>query len=409
VRTSILSAVVGSWCLASTGHADVQAIDEARLVSAIQASDARIARLDAEVAAARARGVAAGVRPNPSVSIDREVPYVDGHGLATDYLRLTVPIDVSGRRGLAIDAADSDVRAQESEAASETFLVVIDGLRAFDDAAYARLRLDMLSGERASLVRAADIVRQRGKAGDVAGYDVQRIELELAGYDDQIASAQIELSRARKRLAALVGQPDGEVDAASTLELPVAPPPIDALLAGVVERRADHRAAKLRIDAAQQRLRAADRSWVPLPSFNVGAISADLGDRTGTGYVAGLSLTIPVFDHGQAERAQAAADRRLGEADARWIATQARAQVQSAYATLTARTAQARAFATAQSERLDAMLHAAETAFREGNASIVELLDAHRAARDVRLRGLELRRDVIFARLDLELALGRRL
>jgi outer membrane protein TolC len=52
------------------------------------------------------------------------------------------------------------------------------------------------------------------------------------------------------------------------------------------------------------------------------------------------------------------------------------------------------------------MLRAAETAFREGTASVVEILDAHRAARDVRLRGLELRRDVMFARLDLEIALG---
>lgn len=413
MRNLLLSAVVGSWLLAPAARADVEVdvevIDEAQLVAAIQANDARIARLAAEVTATRARAVAAGVRPNPSLSIDREVPYVDGRGLPTDYLRVTVPIDLSGRRGLAIDAAETDVRAQASEAAGESFAIVIDGLRGFHDAAYARLRSDILASERTSLVRAADIVRQRGKAGDVAGYDVQRIELELAAYDDQIASAQIDLQRARRHLASLVGRSASELDAASTLELPTALPSLDTLLANIVEQRPDHRAATLRIDASQRRLRAASRGWVPLPSFTAGVVTADLGDGTGTGYVAGLSLTIPVFDHGQAERAQAIADRKLAEAEARWIEIQVPAQVRVAHGVVTARVEQATKLAASQTERLDVMLRAAETAFREGNASVVELLDAHRAARDVRLRALELRRDVAFARLDLELALGHRL
>ena len=41
-------------------------------------------------------------------------------------------------------------------------------------------------------------------------------------------------------------------------------------------------------------------------------------------------------------------------------------------------------------------------------ARIVELLDAYRTARAVRLRDLELRRDARLAELDLWLALGRR-
>jgi outer membrane protein, heavy metal efflux system len=406
VRIPLLSAVVGSWLLAHAARADVEEIDEAQLVAAVQAKDPRIARFAAVVGAARARALAAGVRANPTLSIDREVPYADGRSLSTDYLRLTVALDLSGRRALAIDAAETDVRAQETEAAGESFAIVIEGLRAFHDAACAKLRMDVLVTGRTSLVRTADIVRQRGKAGDVAGYDVQRIELELAAYDDQAASAAIDLQRARRRLAALVGRTGSELDAASTLDLPAAPPPLDAVVAGAVEHRADHRAARLRIEASQRRLRAAGRGWVPLPSFTAGAVRADLGDRTATGYVAGLSLTIPVFDRGQAERALASAERRLAEADARWIEIQVPAQVRTAYAALTARIEQARKLAATQSERLDTMLRAAETAFREGTASVVEILDAHRAARDVRLRGLELRRDVMFARLDLEIALG---
>jgi outer membrane protein TolC len=55
------------------------------------------------------------------------------------------------------------------------------------------------------------------------------------------------------------------------------------------------------------------------------------------------------------------------------------------------------------------ILRAAETAFREGNASVVELLDAHRAARSVRIRALDLRHQVARDKRELELAVGQRL
>lgn len=409
MRIPILSMVVVPWLVASWAHADVETIDEAKLVAAIEAGDPRIARGVAEIAAVRARAVAAHARPNPSVSIDREEPYADGRGLPTNYLRLTLPIDVSGRRGLGIAAADSDVRAQQSATARDRFAVVIDGLHAFEEAAYARRHADALAAERASLVRAAEIVRTRGKTGDASGYEVQRVELELAAYDDLIGSAQIELLRHRQRLASLVGRPGIELDAASGLGIPSRVPAADALLAGALDARTDHQAARFRLEASQHRLHAAARGWMPVPTLTAGAMTTDVGDRTATGYVAALSLTIPLFDHGQAERAQAIAARQLAEADARWIEIQLPQQVRTAHGVLAARIEQADRLATSQLDRLDTMVAAAEAAFREGNANIAEVLDAHRAARDARLRALELRHQAALALLDLELALGHRL
>jgi outer membrane protein, heavy metal efflux system len=409
LRIHILSPVV-AWLLVTTpARAQVAAIDEARLVAELEARDPRAARLATEVAAARANVIAAGVRPNPSLAVEREEPFVDGRGVATNYLRLVVPLDVSGRRGLRVSAADADARGKTEEIQLARFELIVEGLRVFDDTAYARLYLEILTAERASLARAVESARQRAKAGDGSGYEVQRFELELAGFDDRIASAQLELRRSRVRLAALAGRPDTELDADSALVLPRPLPPMESLLAKAVVERGDYRAAKLRGDAATRRIQAAGRAWVPLPSFTAGAMTADLGERTGTGYVVGLALTVPIFDRGQGERAQANAERQAAAADARWLETQIPASVRLAYETLTARVAQAGAFGATQLERLDALLRAAETAFREGNASVVELLDAHRAARDVRLRALELRLEVARAKHDLELALGHRL
>ena len=385
----------------------VPAIDEAQLVAELEATDPRRAIVASKVEASRAAVAAARVRPNPSISIEREEPFVDGTGLATNYLRLSVPFDISGRRGRQIAAAEANVRAASSDAAQTQFELVIAGLRVFDDAARARIHLELLTSARTSLVRAVEIARQRGRAGDASGYEVQRFELELAAHDDDLASAQIELRRARTQLAALAGR-SGELDARTTLELPASIPAAEALVAKAMDR-ADLRAAKLRGESASGRVGAAGRGWVPLPTLTAGAMTVDLGDQTGTGYIIGLGLSIPVFDRGQGDRARAVADRQLADAEARWLERQIPTAVQVAHATLTARIEQARRLAIGQLDRLDVILIAAEAAFREGNASVVELLDAHRAARAVRIRALDLRHQVARDKHDLELALGQRL
>ncbi len=410
VRTWILSIVVATTTLASrAGLAQpaLPAIEEAQLVAELEAKDPRLAIVAAKVETSRADVAAARVRPNPSISIEREEPFVDGTGLATNYLRLSVPFDISGRRGRQVAAAEANVRAASSDAAQSKLEVVISGLRAFDDAARARIHVEILTSARTSLVRAVEIARQRGKAGDASGYEVQRFELELAAHDDDLASAQIELRRARTQLAALVGR-SGELDAMTTLELPGSVPAAEALVAKAMNR-GDLRAAKLRSESASGRVGAAGRGWVPTPTLTAGAMTVDLGDQTGTGYVVGLGLSIPVFDRGQGDRARAVADRRVADAESRWLERQIPTAVQIARATLTARIEQARRLATGQLDRLDLILVAAEAAFREGNASVVELLDAHRAARAVRIRALDLRHQVARDKHDLELALGQRL
>lgn len=403
LRSLVLSTVVAS----SPAAAQMPAVDENTFVAELEANDPRVEMASARIEVARSEIANARVRPNPSVSVEREVPYVDGTGFATNYLRLSLPLDISGRRGLQIDAAESGVSAATSEAKHARIEVVVHALRAFDDCAHARLRLELLMEARVALVRAVEIAQQRGKTGAASGYEVQRFQVELAAHDDELQSAQIDLRRARVQIATLLGR-SGELDATSTLQLPSTLPTLDALLAKARER-GDLRAAQQREQAARGREQAAGRGWVPLPTLMAGAMTADMGAQTGTGYVAGLSLSIPIFDRGQGDRARATAERHLADTEAAWLKRQIPSGVHAAYGTLTARIAQTRQIENEQIARLDTILGAAETAFREGNASVVELLDAHRTARTVRLRELELRHQVARDKRELELAVGQRL
>jgi outer membrane protein TolC len=412
VYRSLLSLIVGLTVagggVAAADDTSVSMLDEKQFIAALETSDPRLARLAAEVRAAEAEVGVEGVRTNPSVSFDREELFPESGSSATSYARVTWPLDVSGRRGRRMAAARSAAAAVAADGEGARFEILIDGLRVFHQAAYARLRVELSRAEREALVRAVDVVRRRTGAGAASGYDLQRIELELAAYDDQIASAETELLEARSELAALIGRADGLVDAQSSLELPAPPAPVDGGPSSILAGRSDLRAAQLRARSADQRAAAAGRGWVPDLGLATGFVAEDVGTETAIGYTLGLSITLPIFDRGGAQAARARAARRVAEAEARVIETRAPAIVRARQATLARRIEQARKLAEGQLARLDLLLKTAETGYREGESSVVELLDAYQTARETRLRDLELRRDARLAELDLWRALGRR-
>ncbi len=408
MRRHLLPIIVGCVYLPSVAHADdtIEVVDEATTVKAIEASDPRIDRIVAEVDAAAANVKAARIRPGPRIAADREEVFPSGGAIATNYLRVVLPLDLSGRRGRMVAAATTAVGAARAQSQLDRFALVVEGLRVFRATEYLRLRVVLMTGERAALVRAVVIVAKRAKAGESSGYDQQRLQLELTAYDDAVASATIELRASQRRLATAMGRPGMRVDAAGELA-PGAIASLDVLLPDALARRGDYRAAKLRVDAATQERSAASRTW-PTFELTAGAMSADIGTERAFGYVAGLSLNLPIFDRGGAGRARADAARRVASADAKLLERQVPDAIRIAHETWTARIEQAKAYQTTQLTRIDQLLRSAETGYREGGGSIVELLDAYRSVRESRLRELELRRDASLAELDLWLALGRR-
>ena len=399
---TIVAIAVGTRLAAAD---DAPALDEAAFVAALEAHDPRLAQLAAAVAVAEAEVSAASVRDNPTLAIDREEVFPDG-GTATHYLRVTVPIDLVGRRTRRVAAARTEARALAADTDTARSALVVDGLRTFYQTAHARAHLALLRADRDTLARAAEVVRTRSSAGAASGYDLQRIELELAAYDDRIATADDAHQRSRAELGGLVGI--AAVDAATTLELPAAPAPIEALAVDATTTRGDHRAAGLRADTAAQRAALARRGWIPAFGISAGAMSAEGGDDTAYGYTIGLTLSLPLFDRGQGDRARAEAERRHAEAERRVLDATVPVRIRVARDALARRIEQSRRLATAQLARLDDLVRAAETGYREGATGIVELLDAYRTARETRLRDLELRRDAQLDRLELWLALGRR-
>lgn len=399
--SSLLAALLGAAVPARADQATP--LGEREFIDRFQRAEPGFDALAARVEASRAEVTDARVLPNPSIAADREEVFVSGEGEPENILRLSIPLNLSGRRGRRVRAAEAGVAAARAERALGIELLVLDALDIYYDAAYARERAGVLHDGRDELAKLVDVVRARRSAGDVSGYDLDRLELELGAYDDAIADAETELAIARRRLGVLVGEPDRPFDASAQLEL-AGPPPRAAPPA----QRGDVRAARLRVTQVEAELAAARRAWVPSLLLSGGLKTTEAAGDRSTGYVAGLALELPIFDNGQADRARSAARRRERRAEARAALRAATLAVATAREEVARRQAQTTTYQETQVKRLPDLLRRALTSYREGDRPIVELLDAYRTARDIRLRHLELRRLVRKADIGLRRALGHR-
>ncbi|MDP1830087.1 MAG: TolC family protein [Archangium sp.] len=371
----------------------------------VEKSHPSLPLLEAAVAQAEASVTVAGVWANPALSYDREEIFVAGRGQPENFMRLELPLEISGRRGLEVEGARLGLDAARKSASHDRAGLLLDALGVYWRAAAARQAVQLFQQERASVARLISAVRARTAAGDTSGYELDRLELEVGVLDDALADAEAEHERWRRTLGLLVGAPGTSFEAADPPGLPAAAASLEGLQARVLASRPDLQAARLRVSQAEREVAAAERGWVPDVVLSGGARNAVVSDSVAWGYVGGISLSVPVLDHGQGKLARARAQLSQAEASRSRLEQEVTAGLLLAHGTLEKLLAQAQRFEQ-QQPRLTRLVRRAELSFQEGERPVFELLDAWRTARTLRLRQVELTRQARLAELELARATG---
>lgn len=405
-RASLLPAVVVLALASGARAAEPAPLSAQDFLARVEKSHPSLPLLEAAVEQAEASVTVAGVWANPALSYDREEIFVAGRGQPENFLRLELPLEISGRRGLAVEGARLGLDAARKSASHDRAGLLLDALGVYWRAAAARQAVELFQQERASVARLIGAVRVRAAAGDTSGYELDRLELEVGVLDDALADAEAELARWRRTLGLLVGAPGMPFEAVDPLGLPTAPSPLEGLQARVLAARPDLQAARLRCSQAERAVAAAERGWVPEVVLSGGVRNAVVSDSVGWGYVGGLSLSVPVLDHGQGTLARARAQLSQAEATRSRLEQEVRGQLLVAHGALVQVLAQAQRFEQ-QQPRLTRLVRRAELSFQEGERPVFELLDAWRTARTLRLRQVELTRQARLAELELARAAGR--
>jgi len=345
-------------------------------------------RYDVDLASAQV--VTAGLRANPVLSLGADYQDLLGSHFQNDpssgagppefNVRLDYPLDVAGKRRKRVAVARADRSISE--------LLLLNALR---ELAF-RVRsacLDVL--ERASIVEldrqqlatfesVAAINEIRVRDGDLAKSELMRTRLAVRQATGAIRLSELDLARARTDLGLLLASPAGAppVDVEGPIPSARITPALDAVRAEAASERPDLRALE------QSRGRA-DSDVSLQRALAVTDVGLGLQYHRQTAYADGdalgffLSGALPVFDRNQGEIQRARDARR--QVDAQLVAFRAALDAEAARAVATYQAASDRlgVFERGALDEAKEVRDAAEYAYRRGDASFLELLDAQRA------------------------------
>ena len=279
-----------------------------------------------------------------------------------------------------IDAASAQAQGVRIALLAEIAASVIDWRTL--DARAAAIREDVAAAQ-----TLAALAKVREDAGIATGFD--RIRAEATASSSQMRLAALDSERARLigRLVTLTGQDAASVRAAlaapaSSLAPATAPA---ALPSDLLANRPDVAAAAASLAASDADLAAAARARFPRITLSgvIGLLAFDPEDFFNDSVVGTLTAAVagPLLDFGRVGEGidAAAADKRAAFAAYRGAVFQALGDAEAAYGTITAADAESR-LAMDEHRQLTRAASLAETRYKAGLASFLDVLEARRAA-----------------------------
>jgi cobalt-zinc-cadmium efflux system outer membrane protein len=275
--------------------------------------------------------------------------------------------------------------------------------RAFLAAHYAQRKRELAEDLFSTYERLRDIHQQRLEAGDVSGLSQLKINGEVLRYLTAVAQAQIDLTQAWNELAALIAWP-GLIQ--PKLELPEGIEGMEKSLKELqqlaLQSRSDLAVQRVEVQKNQAdiRLQRAQR----VPDLTVGGgYKRDFGQNT---YFLGLDLPLPLFDRNQGRIAEESANARRMQNLLTWKELQILREVEGAFENFVTHRENVERIQQSVIDQVDQVARITSQSYLEGEASLLDYLDALRVQLDTSMDFYELLHQVKRARVALEMAVG---
>lgn len=342
------------------------------------------------IAAARADRRTAAAFPNPKLGLEHQQPTENKtlfSGDRQEQVSVELPLLIPGQRSSRIAKADADIAAAEAHFTAERASIAADACVSFIHLLALQRRTEVLSNALSEVTHLRDTISGRLANGAASEYDLARVEVETGVLASHYEAARAELSAEAGQLATALSITNGLPAATGSFE-PWRIPAQD--LTDVISRSAlspSAMAAARESAAAEAAIKASRRNRWPDVSLE--------GGRTWTRHpygaadFVGLTVEIPIFDtrRGQLDRAKsearAAEDRRIA------AIAQAEATIRQLAQTVERRQAAVERYHREIEPRLTRLKEMSGEAYLNGRHTILELLDAEEARREVALENIE--------------------
>jgi outer membrane protein, heavy metal efflux system len=356
----------------------------------------------AQLDVARAGIVTARAYPNPEAGVRAggQTIRVPGNVSGAVYsMGVNQPLELGALRSTRIQLAGRGVEST-GFAVSGTRLAVLSGVRrAFYQVLRERGETEVL---RENLRLVEDLRRRiqvRVEVGEAGRLELVRADAEVATARTAASSAQLRYVTAIARFRAAVGTNlPADVEPRGELDPPVTLPTLEQLRLEVFDRNPYMSLARNEVRRAEARLAYENALARPQPSVYV---EVDRPPDSPT-YRTGINIPLPIWNKREGPIAEAAAYVRQTASLLNSRQLEFQAAIENAFERYQLVTQQLLAFEQGVLKEAEEALRGAQAAYQLGERGILEVLDAQRVLRTVRLDFLNAQFDRQAALIDLD-------
>lgn len=319
---------------------------------------------------------------------------------------LNWPIEEWWQRKKRVRAAQVNLDAVAKGLEQNGLNLIRDVSLAHADLALAQRRAVTLAEAATLRERIAGLTVKRQEAGDASGLDVSLAQADARSARELAQRAQTEIVALQPRLRNLLGLTGNEAIEAVEEDFTVPDGAEDALVDSAFTARPDLRAAEIAVQAAAERAKWQRSRFLQMltPILSVKPVGTPFATRAAPG----VQVEIPIFNRNQGQIARA--DAEVVQAAWRYAALRDRVELET-------REAYRRYMQARQSKEqlagqvrpvVEQSIRQAEQAFRNGDASFLNVLEPTRTRYDIELRQLDAEAAERRALAELGRAAGRK-
>ena len=367
------------------------------------------------IESSHANEITAGLRPNPQFQNDTTSATA---GIYQEF-------EIGGKRAARLQSARLATSISQTDFADRRRTLLFNLRQAFAQALLATSDLALARDNLANYQKVADLNKLMLQEGTISRADFLKIELQMLQFQTDVDDANLALKTAKATLRSLVGSgnlPQG-FDIVGNLQAVPLNKTLPELQQLALANRPDLKSAETSRDKAfaDSRLARADR-W---PNPTLGTSFLHTGDEIGgppwfqpfypKGSVSnamglGLaSVSIPLFNRNQGEVARTTSEQLRAEYLAHAAHDQVLQEVEASYAAFESSRERVRLYEQTYLSQAKESLDIEQFSFRNGAASILDLLDAERTYRATQLAYRQQLAAYVTNLAQLETAVGVRL
>ena len=337
----------------------------------------------------KAQEIQAGLRQNPNFGVVGTDVTNSASNPASPYnysLQVSRLFERGQKRRWRLDSARSTTDQTRDQYSLQEQQAILSVKQAFTTMLLAKATLKLAHDNLKDFRHELDINKARYDAGDIGKLDYERLDLQLAQFESDETSAEMNLKQSSYQLQTLIGFE--RVSDAFDIAGDILPPPVNPTLNDLEQRalaaRPDYKSAQDAIHVADANVKLAYANGTTDPTLE------GEYDRVGTYNSAGFNINIPlrIFDHNQGNKETSkylAQASRFGEIAAR---AQVYSDVDQAWAGYTAAKVLSDRYNGHYLDEAKDVLSIAQFAYEHGGLALLDYLNALQDDRTTTLNAL---------------------